>query len=261
MKTFFIGDINGEPGRKIVSKLLPDFLSKNNIEACIANCENAAAGFGVTKDIVEFLFKQGIDVLTSGNHIWDKKDVMNFIDDSKYNLLRPSNYPDEAPGRGSIVIKTKSGINVGVINISGRIFVDYIDCPFKALDKEIARITPHTNIIIVDIHAEATSEKMALGWYADGKVSAILGTHTHVQTADERVLPHGTAYITDAGMTGPRDSVIGIKREIAIEKFITKVPKKFDVAGGVKQLNGVIIEVDDSTGKANSIERVQLFDD
>ena len=257
MKILFIGDIVGSPGRMAVRELLPPLIAKKKIDFVIANCENAAAGFGVTRKNVDELYSYHIDVLTSGNHIWNKREVLEFIGDYE-KLLRPANYPAATPGSGSVLIPTAAGEYVGVLNLAGRIFMQPIDCPFETAKNKIAELRKKTNIIIVDMHAEATSEKRALGWYLDGKVSAVLGTHTHVQTADERILPGGTAYITDVGMTGPNSGVIGIEKEQIIDKFLTHMPKKFNVAEGQAILSAVIIEVDDESGKATAIQRVQL---
>ena len=257
MKILFIGDIVGSPGRMAVRELLPPLIAKKKIDFVIANCENAAAGFGVTKKNVEELYSYHIDVLTSGNHIWNKKEVLEFIGDYE-KLLRPANYPAATPGAGSVLIPTAVGEYVGVLNLAGRIFMQPIDCPFETAKNKIAELRKKTNIIIVDMHAEATSEKRALGWYLDGKVSAVLGTHTHVQTADEEILPQGTAYISDAGMTGPFDSVIGINKETVIERFLTQMPNKFDLAKDDIRMQGVIMNIDPVSGKANSIERMSI---
>ncbi|MBN2178503.1 MAG: TIGR00282 family metallophosphoesterase [Deltaproteobacteria bacterium] len=255
MKLLFVGDIVGKPGRRAVAKLLPDLIVSHEIDLVIANCENAAGGFGVTRDVVEELYRNRIDVLTSGNHIWDKKDVKDYMEDYR-TLLRPANYPEGLPGWGSVLANNNSGSSVGVINVEGRVFMKPLDCPFRTAEREAADLKTKTNIIIVDIHAEATSEKEALGWYLDGTVSAVLGTHTHVQTADERVLPKGTAYITDVGMTGSLDSVLGIRKELAIERFLTLTPNKFDVAKENVWLQAVVIDIDNRSGKSTSIERV-----
>jgi metallophosphoesterase (TIGR00282 family) len=228
VKIFFIGDIIGKPGRRAVREKLPGLLEELHIDLVLANGENAAGGFGVTPKIVKELINSDIDLLTSGNHIWDKRDILGFLDNQKV-LLRPANYPNGVPGRGSSLVEAKNGIMVGVINVSGRVFMDDIECPFKTSLKENEKLRAATSIVIVDFHAEATSEKEALGWYLDGKVSAVVGTHTHVQTADERVLPNGTAYITDLGMTGAMDSVIGIEKSIAIERFLTGLPKTMSI--------------------------------
>ena len=257
MKILFIGDIVGKPGRLAIRELLPLIVEDYRIEFVIANCENAAAGFGVTRDVVEQLYQSRIDVLTSGNHIWDKKEVLEFVEDYE-TLLRPANYPEGTPGFGSVVMPCASGINVGVINLAGRVFMRPLDCPFRSAEKEIERLRKKTRIIIVDMHAEATSEKQALGWFLDGRVSAVLGTHTHVQTADEKILPNGTAYITDLGMTGPFDSIIGTRKDAVLERFLIQMPNKFDVAKGDVRLQGVVLEVDTASGKALSIERLSV---
>jgi 2',3'-cyclic-nucleotide 2'-phosphodiesterase len=257
MKILFIGDIVGKPGRRAVSELLPKLIGDHQIDLVIANCENAAAGFGVTRDIVEELYDNHIDVLTSGNHIWDKKEIMEFIGDYE-TLLRPANYPAKVPGKGSVVVPIASGEYVGVLNLAGRIFMQPIDCPFVKAKEEVAELRKRTKVIIVDIHAEATSEKKALGWYLDGEVSAVLGTHTHVQTADDEILPQGTAYLSDVGMTGPFDSVIGVKKETVIERFLTMTPNKFDTAKGDIRLQAVLLDIDSATGKANSLERISV---
>jgi len=257
MKILFIGDIVGKPGRRAVNELLPNLISRHNIDFVIANCENAAAGFGVTREVVEELYSSQIDVLTSGNHIWDKREIVEFIDDYE-TLLRPANYPATVPGLGSVVMPTMSGEYVGVLNLAGRIFMHPIDCPFETARSKIAEMKKKTKVIIVDIHAEATSEKKALGWYLDGDVSAVLGTHTHVQTADDEILPQGTAYLSDAGMTGPFDSVIGVKKEAVIERFLTQMPNKFEVAKGDVRLQGVLLDIDTKTGKANSLVRISV---
>jgi hypothetical protein len=257
MKILFIGDIIGKPGRRAVSELLPGLISEHEIDLVIANCENAAAGFGVTREIIEELYNSSIDVLTSGNHIWDKREVLGFISDYE-TLLRPANYPAKVPGTGAVLVPTAAGDYVGVLNLAGRIFMYPIDCPFVTAKSKIAELRKKTKVIIVDIHAEATSEKKALGWYLDGEVSAVLGTHTHVQTADNEILPQGTAYISDVGMTGPFDSVIGIKKDAIIERFLTQISNKFEVAKGDVRLQGVLLDVDAATGKANSIERISV---
>ncbi len=255
MKILFIGDIVGKPGRRAIRELLPQIVSEHRLDCVIANCENAAAGFGVTRDIVDELFQSHIDVLTSGNHVWDKKEVSEFIGDFK-TLLRPANYPSGVPGSGSVVVPTRADIPIGVINLGGRIFMQPLDCPFRTAEREIEKLKGKTAVIIVDFHAEATSEKRALGWFLDGRVSAVLGTHTHVQTADEVILPRGTAYISDVGMTGPFDSIIGIRKEEILERFLTQMPNKFEVAKGDVRLQGVILDVDETRGTSRAIERV-----
>ncbi|MEA1970975.1 MAG: TIGR00282 family metallophosphoesterase [Thermodesulfobacteriota bacterium] len=257
MKVLFIGDIVGKPGRKAVSALLPGIVGQYGVDIVIANCENAAGGFGVTRKIVDELYHNEIDILTSGNHIWDKKEISDFIDDYE-TLLRPANYPEGTVGKGSVVIDTRLGVSLGVLNLEGRIFMKPLDCPFRVAERELEKLKHKTDIIIVDMHAEATSEKEALGWFLDGKVSTVLGTHTHVQTADERVLPGGTAYITDVGMTGSFDSILGIKKEVALERFLTLLPNRFDVAKGDIRLQGVLIDIDNRTGRSLSIERLSI---
>ena len=256
MRILFIGDIVGEPGRRAVEGLVPKIKKRERIEFVIGNAENVAGGSGVTPALAEELFKAGVDVLTSGDHIWKRKEIIEYID-SNGRLLRPANYPPGTPGFGSTVVQSESGTDVAVINLQGRVFMQAIECPFRAAKVEIEKLKGKARIIIVDMHAEATSEKIALGWYLDGTVSAILGTHTHVQTADEKILPQGTAFISDAGMTGPFDSVIGRKKEQILTRFLTQMPSRFEMAEDDIQLHGVIIDVDDKTGKADSIKRVQ----
>jgi len=246
----------GKPGRRAVRELLPWIVEEKRIDLVIANCENAAAGFGVTSEIVEELYGCHIDVLTSGNHIWDKKEIMDVVEGDE-TLLRPANYPAGTPGHGSVVVATTSGIRVGVVNLAGRVFMNSLDCPFHAADREIEKIKGKAKVIIVDMHAEATSEKIAMGWYLSGRVAAVLGTHTHVQTADERILPGDTAYLTDVGMTGPFDSVIGIKKELILQRFLLQMPNKFEVAKGDVRLQGVMVEIDPD-GRAKSIERINV---
>ncbi|HEX2768235.1 MAG TPA: TIGR00282 family metallophosphoesterase [Geobacteraceae bacterium] len=257
VKLLFIGDIIGKPGRQVISRELHRLVDRYMVDLVIANGENAAGGFGITEETANELYKCGIDVLTSGNHIWDKKDSLNFINRAE-KLLRPANYPDGTPGRGSALFTTAGGAKVAVLNLEGRVFMNNLECPFRTADREISRLQTETPIIFVDFHAEATSEKASLGWYLDGRVSALIGTHTHIQTADERILPGGTAYLTDAGMTGSFDSVIGVKKEEAITKFLSQLPVKFDVAKNNLRLNGVVVVVDEQTGKALSIERINI---
>jgi 2',3'-cyclic-nucleotide 2'-phosphodiesterase len=257
MKLLFIGDVVGKPGRKALRDLLPRVIHQHDIDLVVANVENAAAGFGVTRTVVEEIYASRVDVLTTGNHVWDKKEVMEFIDEYE-TLLRPANYPEGTPGRGTVLLHAHNGCPAAVINLSGRVFMKPVDCPFRVAEGEIKKLRNKTNVIIVDMHAEATSEKQALGWFLDGEVSAIIGTHTHVQTADEKILPKGTAYITDVGMTGPFDSVIGVDKEMVIERFLTYRPNKFDVAKGDVWLQGVVVDIDSETGKARAIERLNL---
>jgi 2',3'-cyclic-nucleotide 2'-phosphodiesterase len=257
MKILFIADIVGKPGRQAVRELVPEIICQYRIDFIIGNCENAAAGFGVTRDVVEELYESQIHVLTSGNHIWDKKEIREFSEEYE-TLLRPANYPLGAPGRGSAVMPDSKGIHVGVINLMGRIFMAPLDCPFRTAEKEIDKLRKRTKVIIVDIHAEATSEKEAIGWFLDGRVSAVIGTHTHVQTADERILPEGTAYITDAGMTGPFNSIIGMRKDVILERFLIQVPNKFVVAKDDIRLQGIILDIDEKSGKARDIQRLTV---
>lgn len=256
MKVLFIGDIVGKTGRLAVKALLPLITNKYKIDLVLANGENAAGGFGITEKVASELFSYGIHILTSGNHIWDKKESIPYIGKEE-RIIRPMNYPPGVPGFGSTTLMIR-GIKTGIINLSGRVFMSNIDCPFRVGMAEIERIRKETNIIIIDFHAEATSEKIAFGYYVDGKVSAVIGTHTHVQTADEKILPNGTAYITDVGMTGPSDSIIGIDREQIIERFLLQMPKKFETAKGGGILSAVVIEIDDNSGKATAIQRLIL---
>ena len=257
VRILFIGDIVGKPGRQVVSRELHRLVDRYLVDLVIANGENAAGGFGITEETAKDLYGCGVHLLTSGNHIWDKKDALDFIDRER-NLLRPANYPQGVPGRGSGVVTTAAGIRIGVLNLEGRVFMNNIECPFRTADREVALLRQETTVILVDFHAEATSEKIALGWYLDGRVSAVVGTHTHVQTADERLLPGGTAYISDAGMTGAFDSVIGVRKEEPIERFLTQLPVKFEVAKNNLRLNGVVIEVDEFNGTALGIERIAV---
>ncbi len=255
LKILFIADIIGKPGLDIVTAFLPSLIRKHNINFCIANGENAANGKGITPREF-FAYRQlGIDVVTSGNHVWDLAQGRKLLQD-EVPLLRPLNYPQESPGRGSDIYEGNNGISVGVLNLQGRVFMYPIDCPFKAVKREVERMRTKTPVLIVDFHAEATAEKQALGWYLDGQVSAVIGTHTHVQTADERILPEGTAYITDAGMTGPFDSVIGLSRKIALKRFIQGIPHRYEIAKENIRLNGVVITIDAESGRSTAIERI-----
>lgn len=256
MNILFIGDIVGSPGREAIKKLLPLLKQEYALDFVIANAENAAGGSGITPRVAEELFAAGISALTSGDHIWKKREIFEIIAKDE-RILRPVNFPAEAPGWGWRVFKTDNSAKVGVINVQGRVFMEALDSPFKTTLAAYEKLLADTKIIIVDVHAEATSEKVALGWYLDGRVSAVLGTHTHIQTADEKILPKGTAYITDVGMTGPYDSVIGRKIEDVLERFITSVPVRFEVAQANIQLHGVVLDIDEVTGKANSIVRIQ----
>jgi 2',3'-cyclic-nucleotide 2'-phosphodiesterase len=251
-----VGDVFGEPGRAALLGLLPRLKREHEVDCTIVNVENAAAGFGVTPQIARSFLDGGVDVMTSGNHIWDRKEIIEYI--VKENLLlRPANYPAGTPGVGSVVVKAGPH-KVAVLNLMGRVFLPTIDCPFRKADEEVARLREETPIIVVDMHGEATSEKQAMGWYLDGRASAVLGTHSHVQTADERMLPQGTAYITDLGMTGPVDSVIGVERELAIQRFLSQMPNRFEPAKGPTALHGAVVRIDPESGKALEIRRIRV---
>lgn len=252
----FIGDIVGKPGRKVIREVLRPLKERFRIDLVVANGENASGGIGISIKGADELLSAGIDVLTSGNHIWKKKEIVDYIQQNP-DLIRPANFPPGTPGKGFVVKETRSGRRIAVLNLLGRTFMEAVDCPFRKAIEERDRLIQESSIILVDFHAEATSEKMALGWYLDGKVSAVLGTHTHIQTADERILPQGTAYITDVGMTGPIDSVIGVKKDLAIERFLTQMPYKFEVAKRDLALEGVLLSIDPETGKALEISRIR----
>jgi metallophosphoesterase (TIGR00282 family) len=257
MRILFIGDIFGQPGRRIVKERLPQLREELRPDIVLANAENAAAGFGITPALVEELLDLDITVLTSGNHIWDKREIYGYLRDQiDGRLLRPANYPGDSPGRGVFVGKNPAGIGYAVMNLQGRVFMPSIDCPFRKADELLRGIPDDVKIRIVDMHAEATSEKQALAWHLDGRVTAVLGTHTHVPTADETVLPQGTAFVTDLGMTGPYESVIGMDRQAIIQKFLDQLPTRFEVAKGDVRLCGVLLEADHETGRALSIQRV-----
>ncbi len=257
MNLLVIGDIVGNPGRKITKDLLPGIKKEHEIDMVIANGENSAGGIGITYSVARELYAFGVDVITTGNHVWAKKEVLSFINEDS-RLIRPANYPDELPGCGSTAFRLADK-TVGVINALGRVYMDPVDSPFKAVDREIDRIKDSVDFIVVDFHAEATSEKLAMGWYLDGRATVVFGTHTHVQTCDERVLPGGTGYITDIGMTGPYNSIIGVDKDIALKKFTMLIPERFEVGkGGDMQLNAVIFSIDDSTKKVNEIKRLFL---
>ncbi len=257
MRLLFIGDIVGRPGRELVRRGLEALVAHHRIDLVVANVENAAAGFGITPDVADDLLSYGIHVMTGGNHTWDKKEILPYFADQP-RLIRPANMPPGAPGRGSYVARTASGASVAVVNVMGRVFMTAIDDPFRIVLDEIAAAGPDVRLVLVDFHAEATSEKVAMGWYLDGRVTAVVGTHTHVQTADERVLPRGTAYITDAGMTGPHDSVIGVERSAILQRFLTGLPQRFETASENPRLHGVVVTADEATGRATTIERLSL---
>lgn len=257
----FVGDVVGRPGRRMLARALPDLRAEVGADLVIANGENSAGGAGITRETLDDLLAAGVDVVTGGNHTWQAKEAYALLD-SEPRLLRPANYPAGTPGRGAAVFSTAGPvpIRVAVLNLEGRVFMQPLRSPFEVGREEAERLRLETPVIVVDMHAEATSEKSALGWYLDGRVSAVVGTHTHVQTADERILPEGTAFITDAGMTGPRDSVIGMAREGVLQRFLTLLPTRFDVASGPCQLNAVVVEVDAQTGRARRIQRVSRIE-
>ena len=257
MKILFIGDIVGSPGRRIVHERLGDILTQRQVDLCIANGENSASGFGITPRIAQDLFAHGIEIITGGNHIWDRREIMEFFPHEP-RLLRPANFPAGSPGSGLYVGRAKNGVPYAVLNVQGRTFMTPLDDPFRTVGCELAKIPADVKVVFVDMHAEATSEKMAMGWHLDGKVSVVVGTHTHVATADSRVLPGGTAYITDVGMTGPHDGVIGMDKRGVLQRFLDSMPARFVVAEGDIQMNTVLIDVDESTGHARSIERLNF---
>src|SRR5579871_1100654 len=253
MNILFIGDIFGAPGRRIVADHLQDIIQTNHIDLAIANAENSAGGFGITPSIAEELFGIGLDVLTSGNHVWDKREIFDYLG-RQPRLVRPGNYPN-APGSGVVVLRTRTGLDCAVLNLQGRTYMPSTDCPFRKADQILSELDPAIKVRFLDFHAEVTSEKMAMGWHVDGRVSAMIGTHTHVPTADTRILPQGTAYQTDCGMTGPYRSVIGVQSDIVIQRFLTGLPVRMEAAREGPELHAVIIDVDENTGKARSIRR------
>lgn len=257
MKVLFIGDIVGKVGRMAVKSLLPAIVDRYKVDFVIANGENAAGGFGITDKLASEILGFGVHVITTGNHVWDKKEFIAQIS-KEDRVLRPVNYPPGVPGFGSIIQTLPDGDKIAVLNISGRVFMSQIDCPFRTGKEEVERLSNITRKIVIDFHAEATSEKIAFGYFMDGKVSAVIGTHTHVQTADEKILPNGTAYITDVGMTGPMNSVIGIEIEQIIQRFLTNIPTRFETAKGDGIFSAVVFEIDETTGKSTAIQRLQL---
>ncbi|MCU0666275.1 MAG: TIGR00282 family metallophosphoesterase [Candidatus Omnitrophica bacterium] len=256
MKILFIGDIVSSPGREAVKKILPRLQKQYALDFVIANAENAAGGSGITRQVADELFDAGVSVLTSGDHIWKKKEIFEIIDRDP-RILRPLNFPKGSPGKGADVFTASSGEKIAVVNLQGRVFMEALDCPFRAIDEQLEDLKKRAKVVIVDIHAEATSEKIAMGWFLDGRVSAVLGTHTHIQTADEKILPAGTAYLTDAGMTGPYYSVIGRRVEDVLKRFLTSIPVKFEVAQDDIQLHACLVEIDPASGKAILIKRLQ----
>jgi metallophosphoesterase (TIGR00282 family) len=256
MNVLMVGDVFGEPGRRALHTLLPRLRREHEIDVAVVNVENAAAGFGVTPPQCREFLDLGVDVMTSGNHIWDKKEIVEYI--GKENLLlRPANFPPGTPGSGFITVKAGPH-RVAVLNLMGRVFMQPNDCPFQKADEIVPQLRRETPVILVDMHCEATSESQAMGWFLDGRVSAVVGTHRHVQTADERVLPQGTAYITDLGMTGPIDGVIGVDRNLILQRFLSQMPVRFEPAKGPAVLHGVVIVVDPETGRAQSIQRLRV---
>lgn len=257
LNILFAGDVVGEPGRDAIQKLIPILREKHQIHCCVVNGENSAGGAGVTLKTFQDIRAGGADVVTSGDHIWDNKEVLTFISNEP-RLLRPANFPSKAQGVGSAIVESTLGLKVGVINLMGRTYMKNLDCPFLAADREVEKIRKETPVIFVDMHAETTSEKIAIGRYLDGRVSAVIGTHTHVQTADEQIFPYGTAFLCDAGMTGPHESILGREIEPIVQRFLTHMPQKFPVARNDIRLNGAVIRVNPSNGKAVSIERISV---
>ncbi len=259
LNVLFIGDVFGSPGRAFLKEHLPGLMDSLKTDFVIVNCENAAGGSGLTPEVADELFAMGVDAMTSGNHIWDKKEIYPLLDSDK-RILRPANFPPGVPGRGSAVFQTRSGRQIGVISVCGRVYSPQeLDCPFRTLDAEIVKLRLTTPVIVVDFHAEATSEKISAGYHVDGRVSALFGTHTHVQTADETILPGGTAYITDAGMTGSHEGVIGVKKEIILKHFLTQLPVRHEPAKGKRQLCGVFCSIDNQ-GSAQKVERIRVLE-
>jgi metallophosphoesterase (TIGR00282 family) len=258
LKLLFLGDVFGKPGRQAVQRLVPRLIAREQLDLVVANAENSASGIGVTPDSAEELLAAEVDLLTSGNHIWAKRDIVPYLERPGAKLLRPANYPPGTPGRGRAVVSTPDGRRLGVVNLEGRVFMRSLEDPFRVALEEIDALRAEgVTSILVDMHCEATSEKNAMGWFLDGKVSAVLGTHTHVQTADARVLPGGTAFVTDVGMCGPWDSVIGVRKELVIERFLTARPVSFEPGKRDVWLQGAIVDIDEATGRARSIARVQ----
>jgi metallophosphoesterase (TIGR00282 family) len=257
LRILFVADIYARPGRRAAAECIPRLIQERGIDLCIANGENAAGGFGMTDNIVKKLHAYGVDVVTSGNHVWNRPEFVRRIG-QQGRVLRPFNYPDGAPGVGSVITEDRAGRQVGVVNLQGRTFMPDIDCPFQKGRAEVKRLRQETPLVFVDFHAEATAEKIALGFHLDGLASAVIGTHTHVQTADERILPQGTAFLTDAGMTGVRDSVIGTRAEVAVGRFLNQVPARFKPADGIPWFHGAVVEIDEQSGQALAIERLQI---
>jgi 2',3'-cyclic-nucleotide 2'-phosphodiesterase len=255
MKALFIGDVVGRPGRRAVRECLPDLISSRDIDLVVCNAENAAGGFGINPDIVDDLFSYGADVLTGGNHIFDKREGLEVLENNE-RVLRPHNYPPENPGSGMAVL-TAGGARVAVLNLQGRVFMPMTDCPFQAVDRLIESVRDEVDLVVVDLHAEATSEKMAMAWYLDGRAAVLVGTHTHVQTADEQIFPSGLGYISDLGMCGPHGGIIGVKKEQSLSRFLSGRNSRFETARGDVRFHAVLVDLDESTGRATAIERIQ----
>lgn len=258
----FLGDIVGKPGRRTVTGFMPELKAKYAPDMIIANGENSAGGLGIDPGTAQEIYAAGVDVITTGNHVWSKKEINDYLDRESHRIVRPENYAEGAPGKGVLVWQAPTGVRVLVLNLLGRVFMsDLVDCPFRTADKVLADFKGQYDLAFIDFHAEASSEKVALGYYLDSRVSVIVGTHTHVQTADDRILPGGTAYITDVGMCGPYDGVIGVKAEFIVKRFLTGLPVRFDLAKGVRQVNGVVVRLDEESGRATSMERISLLHD
>ncbi|WP_196594723.1 TIGR00282 family metallophosphoesterase [Pectinatus sottacetonis] len=256
MRILMVGDICGRTGRTALLKYLPNLKKEKKIDAAIVNGENSAGGRGITKKTLDEMYRAGADVITSGNHIWDKREIINFIDNEPF-LIRPANYPEPVPGKGYCIYPFKAK-NIGIVNLSGRSFMPPMDCPFQKIDQILKKISRECQIIMLDFHAETTSEKIAMGWYLDGRVTCVAGTHTHVQTADEQILPQGTAYMSDLGMVGPRVSVLGMEKDTVIERFKSCRPARFEAAEGPAIFSALVIDIDDKTNKASAVERILI---
>ena len=259
MKILMLGDCVGRPGRSVLQEYLPKMQKELGADMIVANGENASGGRGLNRNGRDDLFRAGIDVITMGNHVWDNKELLQFIDD-EYRIVRPANFPGDCPGRPYTIYTAPFNIKVAVINLCGRVFMQTLDCPFAAIDRILEEIGDEADYILVDFHAETTSEKLAFGYYVDGRVSAVVGTHTHVQTSDECIFPKGTAYITDLGMTGVIESVLGVKKEVIIQKFLHQRPVRFELAAGRRKIQGLLITFDDDTHKATKVERISWFE-
>jgi len=259
VRFLFVGDVIGKPGRKVVRQLLPGLVDKHAVDYCVVNVENAAGGFGITLDVMRELAELPIDCYTSGNHIWDKRDGLALLDEDQ-RILRPANYPEGNPGGGVYVGETAAGVPVATLNLEGQVFMKPVDSPFRVADRLLSELPPEVKVVVVDFHAEATSEKQALGFYLDGRVSAVLGTHTHVPTADERVLPGGTALVTDVGMSGPYESIIGFKKDKVLQRFLLQTPASLEVAKRDVRLAAVLLDIDEATGKTRHVDRWLIRD-